>query len=386
MRKSFSIFQAGLCAILIFSIPFNNFSQSFIQEPLKQCGFLKTETLNKTLFASDNVSVLYLPLPNGLIKAVRVKNLETIWQSDVGGEISDSIIFDGSNLLAASIADTDGTEKDRNDETRTKKLSIQSLSATTGITQWRKEFSVSADTKHVYLLYSTKTAQLYALSEKGNLWILNKEDGETKSEENLGKSINFPVLTSDQKIYFGSSDNKIFVAANLHDVPEVSEIAGLGDQPTALHVDVNGEVFAGDKSGFVYNIQTTGAKIKWKARGGAEITSIKAYSDKLLVSSSDNYIYFLSKNTGSRIWKKRLEGKIQGELPFDKDFVIISPLGTNIATVIDLKKGKTINMVPVGEKAETSFTNNPLIMGGSVIFSTVSGFYSYSAEGCESGN
>lgn len=379
MRKSFLIWGLIILLLSIFHPPRNS-AQVFGREPLRECWRLKGEILRNANYASDNVSILYIPLSGGIIKAFDTTTDRIVWQSEIGGEIAGSVLLDDDQLYVSALD---------NSAAEIKKLSIASLSSSTGITRWKKEFKAQPETASVYTL--RRNGVLYTVSNRGQIFLLNKTTGDLISEDFLDLYITCPPILGNREIYLGNSDNRILGFSTSPSGSSYEELIKLKSTPTAMLSTDSNSLFVGDKLGTVSRVNIRDKKLSWESRAGAEITDITEIGDKLLVSSSDNYVYLLSKKNGNRIWKKRLDGKNQGASTFSNGVAVFSPMGEQTATFVELKNGKTVNHVALKENKENEeneenvenfFLSSPRIVGGTVIFSTLQGFYGFAAEGC----
>ena len=382
MRKSLLIRWLFLLLIAL-NIPDLVRAQSFGLEPLRECWNLgATETLRDTKIASDNENTLFIPLTSGVVKAVDVKTGATVWQSELGGDIFGSLIYERGNLYAASYGALTGVET-----SPSRNLSVTSLSSLTGITQWREDFEITTETDAVYTLTNHDSDQLYVIGNGGQLFSVAKKTGTIVFKKSLNTRLTAAPVLQDGKIYLGAADHKILAVALAGEDHNVEEIKRLSDAPTILssggadgtHKDV---LYVGDKLGQIISLDLQNSHIDWKSRTGGAISDITETGNKLIVASADNYVYLLSAKNGERIWKKRLAGNNYGNTPTASGIAVFSPLGDRNVTFIELNKGKTVNQLMLNADAENSFIYSPLIVGDSVIFSTLQGFYAFSAKMC----
>lgn len=381
MRKSFS--PGRLVIILIISCLFylhhpleiiaqaapQATPQSFGYQPLKECWHLTTDVLRNTDVASDNTNFLYLPLPEGIIKSINVKTRETLWQSEVGGEILGSLLLDRNNLYVLSL---NGAGK----------ISISALSSGTGITQWKKDLSIGSEASAAYILDASPL--LFVMTGGGQVFLLDKVTGRITLEKPTSLQTAFSPVIKEGKIYIGTIGKKIMSLdlTNLTDKNfEVKEIKDLTNDPTALFIN-DKDLYVGDNLGKIYKINVQNKEIDWASRTGAGIISITEAENNLLVASSDNYVYLYSEKSGNRVWKKRFQGRTPGKFSVRSDIAVFSPLGEKSATVVELVKGKTINQITLDAASSNAFINSPNIVDNVVIFSTIQGYYAFASSGC----
>lgn len=388
MRKS-NLNCGILFLIILFFYPAANTAQPFGQQPFHKCWQLETDILRNINFASDNINILYLPLPAGIIKAVNVKDQNTDWQSEVGGEIASSPVLAGDSLYVIS-TDTNPAAADENSTSMTsttstlttsakKSFNLTALSVLTGIPRWKREFLADSDTLMIYVC--AEGENLSVLTDHGMFYIVRRSDGGIISEKSLAVNVNLPPFLKDGILYIAGL-NKVFKLESAAGQQNVTELKEIENTISAL-LPAAENLYLGDDFGIISKLRLRDNKILWKSRTGAEIGDITEVGDNLLVSSADNYVYLLSKKNGGRIWKKRLTGKNQGKLAVKEAVSVFSPLGERVVTFVETKKGKTVNQISLDEKDNPNFfTNSPTIIGNVVILSTLKGISAFSAENC----
>ena len=376
MRKSLLV-RVLLNLLILASFDLPHYGQSFARAPLHKCWNLETETLRDTGLASDNENSLFLPLISGTVKAVELQTGRIIWQTELGGDILGELHYDEGKIYVVSARGSSAT--DRN-------LSISQLNSATGITQWKKEFAANTKASAAYILTGGKNADTFCVvTDSGQIYLVDKKSGKTIFSKSLDAKITSPPALKDDQIYIGTNDNRILSIA-LSGKSGVSEITRLSYLPTIIVSGKsagNSALYIGNDFGEVFCLNTQTKKIDWKLRTGGAITDITEFGDRLIVSSADNYVYLLSARNGNRSWKKRLTGKNYGSTPTDSEVAVFSPLGDRSATFVELRKGKTINQITLDGNDENFFVNSPLIMDDKIIFSTLQGFYAFSAEVCK---
>ena len=230
---------------------------------------------------------------------------------------------------------------------------------------------------------------LYLYGNRGQLFRLDKTDGGLISLQSLDVDTAYAPFMTDKNIYFGSSDRRILKfplsAAARVGADRPAEITKLKNAPTVIFSSDDEFLYVGDKSGGIAGIDIRGKKPRWQSRTGAEVLSIKEIGDSLLISSADNYVYLLAKRDGRRVWKKRLESKISGDIPTREKIAVLSPLGNRSATVIELEKGSTINRIELSGEDENYFVGGASLIGDILVFSTLRGLSAFADKDCKSG-
>ena len=79
---------------------------------------------------------------------------------------------------------------------------------------------------------------------------------------------------------------------------EIDSMRKMSYGVTALVETPSGEIIAGDERGNVSSLVNGNAKPYWKFKSGGEISAIFAVGEHLLVTSHDNFVYFLVSRNG----------------------------------------------------------------------------------------
>ena len=96
----------------------------------------------------------------------------------------------------------------------------------------------------------------------------------------------------------------------------------------------------------------------------------------LLVASLDNFVYLLSLNRGDRLWKRQLAGRLAAEPLTTNDGALFTPLSGDTGVVLDLRDGKQLNSLPIGE--DNSTTASPIVAGSMLFVTTRRGLLAFS--------
>jgi hypothetical protein len=95
----------------------------------------------------------------------------------------------------------------------------------------------------------------------------------------------------------------------------------------------------------------------------------------LLAASLDNFVYLLSANKGSLIWRRLLPGRISARPITALDGALFTPLSTDSAIVLGLRDGKPVNTLSIGEENSTSAA--PIAVSGLVFVTTPHGLLAF---------
>jgi outer membrane protein assembly factor BamB len=135
------------------------------------------------------------------------------------------------------------------------------------------------------------------------------------------------------------------------------------------------KLFWGEKKGFVNSFDTNSNSLTWSVRHGGEISSLSLVSNGVLVTSLDNFVYFISLNKGKNVWRRRLAGRITVKPLIVGNFAVIVTAVSKNAVVIDLRNGKVVNQISLTDIG--FILSKPLVLQNSLVFLTNKGIFSF---------
>jgi outer membrane protein assembly factor BamB len=144
-------------------------------------------------------------------------------------------------------------------------------------------------------------------------------------------------------------------------------------------VVVNNLVYFGSADGYVYALRETDGRLRWRRRTGAGVQTVAFAENGLLVASLDNFVYLLSFSEGDPLWKRLLAGRIAAEPLTSPDGVLFTPLSSSAGVVLDLRDGKQLNSLPIGE--DNSSAASPIMAGKVLFVTTRHGLLAFSRPG-----
>jgi outer membrane protein assembly factor BamB len=136
-------------------------------------------------------------------------------------------------------------------------------------------------------------------------------------------------------------------------------------------------VYFGSADGSVYAFSDIRKKLVWRRRTGAGVEAVAVVEEGVLASSLDNYAYFLSLNKGALIWRRQLPGRISAKPVTANDGALFTPFSTDAAIVLNLRDGKPVNTLPLGE--ENSSAAAPVIVEDRVVITAPHGLLAFAA-------
>jgi len=316
-------------------------------------------TLNLTP-AFDNERI-YLPLAGGTIVALKAKDGQLYWRSEMGGELSASPIADENAIYVAS--EVTGQPN----EIQKPAGALRALGREGGVTQWMTPL-----VRPLRGALTLSGGKLFAGGSDGRAYAFDKRTG------GVLWSIPFALVFSGQpvvksgKVYLGSEDGTLLALDET-----TGRLIWRYRTKGAIHgpVAVNDEtVFFGSGDNYVYAVSADKGKMKWRKRTGAGVEAVVLAGDSVLAASLDNFAYLLNLK-GTMIWKKLLPGRISAQPLTVEQTALFTPLSSSEGVVLGLKDGKQVNTLVAGE--ELSSSASPIIVGDAVILTTEHGLLAF---------
>ena len=229
-------------------------------------------TLNLTP-AFDNERI-YLPLAGGTIVALKAKDGQLFWRSEIGGELSASPVADESAIYVAS--ETVGKPNE------TSAGALRALGREGGVTQWM--------TPLVRPLRGALTfsgGKLFAGGSDGRAYAFDKRTGGVLWSIPFASPFNGQPVAKDGSVYFGSEDGTLLALDEATGrVLWRYRTKGAIRGPVAVTEEV---VFFGSGDGYVYAVSSDKGRLKWRKRTGAGVEAVVLAGDALLAASSGQF-------------------------------------------------------------------------------------------------
>jgi outer membrane protein assembly factor BamB len=319
-----------------------------------------TSTLNLT--PASDAERIYLPLGGGVLVALKAKDGQLFWRSEIGGELSASPIADETSIYVASeILPADG------DAAKGSSGALRALGREGGVTKW-----VTSLARPLRGAIALGGGKLFAGGSDGRAYAFDKNTG------GVFWSIPFPAPFSGEpvadsgRVYFGSEDGTLFALEEA-----TGKLLWRYRTKGAIRGSVavsHGTVFFGSRDGYVYGVQADNGHLIWRKRTGAGVEAVVLSGDSLLVASLDNFAYLLSLK-GATQWKRLLPGRISAEPLAVQEAALFTPLSSATAVVLALRDGKQVNALPTGEEMTSSAA--PIVVGDAVFVTTEHGLVAF---------
>lgn len=372
MREKFShAYRWAFFLFIYISLPFlKSIPAKVLQEQLSRIA-LSQPLVQKWSYPSDFTTNLkpatdgdriYLPLTSGLLISLSALDGRLVWKTELGGQISSSPAADDSGVYVAS-----QTAEDPKTNIHAKGA-LRALGREGGITLWMRTLPMPIRGA----LIANETI-LYGGSSDGRVYAVKKRTGDIVwTLQHSAPFASYPTIIGS-RLYIGSEDGYLFsLDKNTGKVHWRYRTHGAIRGRVALFNDL---VYFGSADGYIYAVRQADGQLRWRRRTGAGVQTVAESPDGLLVASFDNFAYSLSYNNGDSLWKRQLAGRVVTEPLVAADGVLFTPLSSPLAVVLDLKSGKKLNSLPIGEDNE--LTASPVVAGNLLFLTTTHGLFAF---------
>lgn len=359
-----ALFVIGLVSLILCSGIFSFAQEVKTESPqLKLCWQFATSGLSavKPVIQAERI---FLPLADGSLLALHTSNGETLWRAELGGEITGQTVANGNYVYVVSQIAAAENKKNA--------LVIRALSNSTGVTAWQGELPQASR-----ISLALRDNILLAAVSDGNserkIIALSANNGELVWTQKLSANVSSPLIINGNTFYFATEDNVMRV----HSVVDGNEARQfrLPHPANGTLTLTDGVLLISDTAGRVSAIRETNGKRLWKMQLGGAVQNILPTQSGVLFSSLDDFVYFHRLNSGGRIWRKRLSSRPLGAIRVDNETIVLTAIGENSGTVINLEKGKSVSQIPFG--ADKNAISAPLSAGQFVLILTTNGIVSF---------
>ena len=333
-------------------------NDALLSQPLTVRWRYESNVTNLTP-AFDNERI-YLPLAGGQLIALKAKDGQLFWRSEIGGELSASPVADENAIYVASetLVQTEGQKPSG---------ALRALGREGGVTQWMTPL-----VRPLRGALALSHGKIFAGGLDGRAYAFDKRTGGVMWSIPYSLEFSGQPVVKDGKVYLGSEDGTLLA---------LDEASGtlLWRYRTqgAIHGPVavtKSNVFFGSGDGYVYSVSTDKGKLQWRKRTGAGVEAVVLAGDSVLAASLDNFAYLLNLK-GAMLWKKLLPGRISAQPLAVAETALFTPLSSSEGVVLGLKDGKQVNTLPTGEELTSSAS--PIIVGDAVILTTEHGLLAF---------
>ena len=329
-----------------------------LTRPIYVRWLFKTEGVTNLTPAVDQERT-YMPLGNGALISLRLSDGILVWRSDIGGVLSASPAVDNKYVYVAS--ESLPTPKSIYPQATGV---LRALSRQSGLTSWMRTLP-----SPIRGVINLNTQNLFVTSSDGRIYALKKETGEIKWIKYNSSPFSTLNLLDDQTLYACDTFGDI-LSVELENGKTLWRYRTRKtlSAPVAVYGSI---VYAGTADGLVYAIDRTTGRLMWRVRAGAAIQAVLAGEKWVLATSLDNFVYCLSPQNGTKIWKRQLAGRVTAPPLVLKNHVLLAPLVGDECVVLNLEDGKKVNSIYVGEDNNTEAS--PLLTTDALLLTTREG-------------
>lgn len=332
-----------------------------LSKPLTLKWRYETDQTSNLTPAADGKTI-YLPLANGTLVALDANDGKLRWKAEAGGEFSAAPVVDDRVVYVAT--QYPGVEPNMIRGT------LRAISKDTGITLWLRTLP-----SPIRGSVAPGTNAVFGGTANGSVYAFNKHDGLTIWSDQYDDSFEGRPTIWKNRLYIGSLAGWL-LALDESSGRVVWRYHSRGAIRGSIAA-VNSSVVFGSDDNYVYAFDERRRKLIWKRRTGAAVQDVAAVNSGLLACSFDNFAYFFSLKKGAVVWRQLLPGRIPAKPLIASDGALFTPLSTDNAIVLDLKDGKPINRLELGE--ENASSAGPIVAENKVLITTPHGLAAFSA-------
>jgi outer membrane protein assembly factor BamB len=349
----------SVAVLLLITIPtFGTGADVLLSQPLTVRWRYESTVTNLTP-AFDNERV-YLPLAGGTIIALKAKDGQLYWRSEMGGELSASPVADENAIYVAS--ETVG-------QPNASAGALRALGREGGVTQW-----LTPLVRPLRGALTISGEKLFAGGSDGRAYAFDKRTGGVLWSIPFALAFDSQPVAKAGKVYIGSEDGTLLALDEA-----TGRLLWRYRTKGAIHGPVavtNESVFFGSGDGYVYALSTDKGRLKWRKRTGAGVEAVVLAGDAVLAASLDNFAYLLNLK-GTMLWKKQLPGRISAQPLTVQEAALFTPLSSSAGVVLGLKDGKQVNALPTDDELTSSAS--PILVGDAVILTTEHGLLAFAS-------
>lgn len=337
-------------------------AQIALSQPLTVKWLYESELTVNLTPATDGERI-YLPLASGRLVSLQAADGQLFWKTDLGGELSSSPVADERSVYIASESIGEQGEIPRASG------AIRALGREGGITLWMRTLPMPIRGSLV-----ADDVNLFGGSTDGRVYAVRKKSGDISwIMQHSAPFASHPAIFGPN-LYIGSNDGSLF-SLN-HNTGKTNWRYRTRGAVRGRAVVVDGVVYFGSADGYVYAVRESDGRLRWRRRTGAGVQTVAFGQSGLLVASLDNFVYSLSLSNGDSLWKRLLAGRIAAEPLTTSDGVLFTPLSSSTGVVLDLRSGKQLNSLPIGE--DNSMAASPIVAGKILFVTTRHGLLAFS--------
>ena len=193
------------------------------------------------------------------------------------------------------------------------------------------------------------------VSSSGNVWFFDTAAGRLEWHSKARGGISSEPRINRDRILL-AIDGRNVQEFSLEDGADINFVKVDGN-PAFVGAGRSSAAVYSDERGNVHSINMSGGK-NWKFRTGGRVAFVRPVNGSVLLGSTDNFVYFMSVEYGSLLWKRRLPGRIANGGLIGTGLAVFTVIGERSAFVIELEKGRIVDRLDLG--TEDAFLLTPL--------------------------
>lgn len=328
-----------------------------------KCWAYTLNNQNGEAVATDGSRVV-LGLGSGKVEALSFDG-NKMWATELGGDIRSNIVsIDSGVFLVTSVTGDDG---------KSGVSVLRNLSKETGITTWK--LNLPGAEGHFLASYN---GTIVIVSKNGTIQSVDAKAGTVKWNRQIADGFASAPAFDGGNVIVATTVKQIFAVSLVS-----GEIISMRKAPfgiTALGESDSGQVIAGDERGNVTSFVAGAENAYWSFKSGGEISAVFPIADHVLITSHDNFVYFLFNRNGGVMWKKRLPGRISQIGLYADKFALVTSFEQHGAVLTDLTNGKVAGQIAFGE--EERLVSAPVMSNERIFILTDKAVYAFSVNGC----
>lgn len=308
---------------------------------------------------------IFIGSGGGKIEALSLDGKRT-GSSEFGGGISSNIIAtDGGLFFVTSAISTNGSKSGDS--------KLRSVTTETGITNWAVKLP---DAEEYYI--SNFKGNIIVVSKTGALQSIDAKQGGVMWKQEIAKSITAKPEFTATGVIVATTGNQIFNVSM--ETGQIDSMRKTAFGITAITVIEKEVLIAGDERGNIVSLKGADKPL-WSFKTGGSMSGLIAVGDHILAASHDNFVYFLAGRNGSRVWKKRLSGRVFNVANIMDQYALLSGFQEGGAMLIYLESGRVAGQIIFDDEESIASAPSVISRGGPIIVLTNKAAYAFSLSG-----
>jgi len=313
--------------------------------------------------ASDGNHV-FLGLGSSRVEELSIDG-KKMWSTELGGDISSNILALAGGLFIVTSVSSDAG--------RSAGGVLRSLSKETGITNWTLKLPDAE--KHFLGGFN---GSLVIVSKSGVIQSIDTQNGKVKWRREITEGFAAEPAFEGGKVIVATIAKQIFVVSLASG--EIDSMRKVPYGITAIGKIPSADIVAGDDRGNLSSLVSGSEKPYWSFKSGGEISSVFTVGEHLVVTSHDNFVYFLLGRNGGLVWKKRLTGRVAQISTYADHFALITSIDDHGSILVDLSNGKVAGQIALSE--DENLVEPPVVSNGLIFVLTNKAAYGFCLNGC----